>query len=99
MERYIFDPECSLNPACTPIDVSKTDKIELIEFSEYCLVNNSDHPTTVCLNLMAAETGESIIVEISKGTLHNLQANSLPKSWENRNRTVIGDTSLEGSKK
>ena len=99
MERYIFDPEYSLNPACAPIDVSKEGEVDLREFSEYCLVNNSDRPVTRRLNLEAAETGESIIVEMPKGTKCNLQTNSIPKSWADRDRTVIGDTSLSGSKK
>lgn len=99
MERYIFDPRFSLNPSCNPIDISAEDEIKLIEFSEYCLVNNSDHAVTRYFNFEAAEMGEPISIEMPKCTKHELKSDSTRKSWADRNRNIIGDTTLNGCDK
>ena len=93
MERYIFDPRFSLNPVCTPYTLSGKDSLRLIEFSEQ-VIRNDTTEKTLKLNLETAEPGEPIDVFIPKDTQHELQGFSSPKSWENIQRTVIGDTTL-----
>lgn len=93
MERYIFDPRYSLNPACTPITLNGETRIVTIEFSEYRIINDTPETKTLRMNQEAAEAGERITGEMPSGTKHDLQAVSTPKSWEGRSRTVIGDTS------
>lgn len=93
MERFIFDPHYSLNPACTPYKASSR-KVDLIEFSEV-LVDNDTGVCTMHFNITAAEAGESIKITLPKDTILDLHSSSTPKSWQNHSRIVIGDTSLE----
>ena len=94
MERYIFDPRFSLNPACKPIRLSEAKKRNLIEFSEYTITNDTPERKTLQLNLTGAETGESISIEMPNDTVNQLQIISNSKSWENCNRLVIGNTAI-----
>lgn len=94
MERYIFDPRYSLNPACTPIEITNPRRIELREFSEYALVNNSDMSCVLELHLDAAETGETIKIEVPENQDHAPVRDSFPKTWSGQDRTIIGDTTL-----
>ena len=94
MERYIFDKRYSLNPACRPYKLSECDNISMIAFSEYVIENDTDTAQVRLLNLEAAEPGDRIEVLLEDGMVHHLTAISTPKSWENVNRTVIGDTTF-----
>lgn len=96
MERYIFDPSLSLNPACSPYTLSGKTTISLIEFSEYTITNNTKAFQALNLNLSAAETGERISIEMPSGAEHDLTGISTSKNWDGCSRTVIGDTTSKG---
>jgi hypothetical protein len=95
MERFIFDPNFSLNPACSPYHLSN-ESTPLIEFSEYVIENNSDFESTISLDLTAAEAGECIKITAPHNSTYNLNASSIPKLWQDISRTVIGKTDLSG---
>ena len=95
MERFIFDEELSLNPSCTPYSIHEESTLNLIEYSDYVFRNDSDMPMTLDLNLLAAECGERVEIEMPCGTEETLTRKSSPKSWTGQSRTVIGDTSKE----
>lgn len=90
MERYIFDPEISLNPICKPFALTVGKKHVLTEFSEY--VFTATGPCTVELNIIAAEAGENIEIGFPSESTQTLQAHSSPKDWQRHSRLVIGDT-------
>ena len=94
MERYIFDPEFSLNPACMTIETGRQDRIHLIEYSEYNIKNTSNKKCTLQFNLVATECGETISVSLPNTSAPKLNHTSTPKSWEGIDRTVIGDTTI-----
>ena len=94
MERYVFDPELSLNPACSPIEMSEQDRINMIAYSEYTLTNTSGKKCTMHLNLEAVECGETISVKFPASSPPHLDHASKPKTWQGIARTVIGDTSI-----
>ena len=98
MERYVFDPEVTLNPAFYPYKASGTN-LQLIEYSEYKIVNNTDSAVMLDLNLEAAETGERITIAMSHDATPQLYNNSRPKDWTDHHRTVIGDTTEYGEEK
>lgn len=96
MERYVFDPERSLHPAHTPIALRAGERKELIEFSKYELVARDCSQMEVSFTLEAAECGEDItlIIESESGEQRKLTGchiSSMKKSWEDKNRIVIGD--------
>lgn len=94
MERYIFDPQYSLNPACTPIEITNPCRIEFREFSEYVLVNHSGKTCVLALQLDAVEAGETIKFEVPENQGHTPRRDSFPKNWSGQDRTIIGDTTL-----
>lgn len=95
MERYIFDEELSLNPSCTPYSIREEGTLDLIEYSDYVIRNDTDAPIVLDLNLNAAECGERVEIEMPSTADETLTRHSSPKSWEGKARTVIGDTSRE----
>ena len=102
MERYVFDPEVSLHPANTATELRADDRKELMEYSEYVFTARDDCPLEVSFNLEAVECGEEItvIVEIESGQQKKLTVNSISsmkKSWEGRERNVIGDCERYGT--
>lgn len=97
MERYVFDPECTLNPFFNPIEITDQDSVELIEFSGYQIVNQSGCDVTISFNIEAAEMGETIKIDIpSTANQDNLNADSRRKEWGAIDRLVIGDTTQPG---
>lgn len=103
MERYIFDPRYSLNPSCTPLQVSELlvpsdDEAlpglkEIIPFSEFVLINDTDEEVLLDITLECAELGESIVIDCPNEP-NMLNHTSLRRSWLGRDREVIGDTTL-----
>lgn len=95
MERYVFSPDISLNPAYTPIALSTDQRIDLIAFSEY--VFRAEENCVVELNLDAVETGESVSIILAPQNdvdyLEHMHASSLPKNWSEIQRNMIGNTS------
>ena len=93
MERFIFDPDVSLNPSCTPYALHDQMSLDIIEFSRYEFVNDTNHVLSVRCNMEAAETGEQIIMEMPQKMKRELVSFSRPKSWEGRDHTIIGESS------
>ena len=105
MERYVYDPEISLNPGCTSYKCSDLISLKkakddldtpvsyrtLIPYSLYEISNNTDTPMTVDLNLTGAERGEMIQI-IAPSRVDHLGSNSQPLNWLGKSRDVIGDT-------
>ena len=94
MERYIHDSRYSLNPSVTPYTVSANKHIDVIEYSEVIIVNETDHSVSLALAVDGAETGEAVAIEMPLGTEHKLTHISMPKSWDGYDRTVIGCTTI-----
>ena len=92
MERYVFDPECTLNPYHHPIELQEQDSVDLIPFSAYQIVNRSEHDVVIGVNLEAAEMGETIRFDFPSTVERELNADSKAKEWMGQDRLVIGDT-------
>ena len=93
MERYVFDPECTLNPYHHPIEIKDQESVDLIPFSEYQIVNQSKHDVVISFNIEAAETGETIRLDMPSTVEQELNVHSKAKEWMGQDREVIGDTS------
>ena len=68
------------------------ERLELLEFSEYIIQNESDDDLVITLNVEASEAGEKISILLAEQHEQNLSAISTPKSWEGKARSVIGNT-------
>ena len=95
MERFIFDEKLSLNPSCTPYSIREEEILDLIEYSEYVIHNDTDVPMVFDLNLHAAESGERVEIEMPLNARETLTRHSNQKTWEDKARAVIGDTSRD----
>lgn len=91
MERYIYDPEFSLNPAVEPVPLHPGEKQNLIPFTKIYLRNGTKKKLTKVLHLKAAEPGEPIRIFIPTGCKQNLKPESGSDSIDH-NRLVIGNT-------
>lgn len=91
MERYIFIPEFSNNPCVNPYKLSELDQIELIPFTEYHVLNDTDQGATLQGIFHACEMGEPIKI-YCKSLPDNLFSSSIDNTWANTSRLVIGDT-------
>lgn len=92
MERYIHDPLHSFNPAVSSYTVAGRNSLDVIEFSEIGIINDTDHDVTLDLALDAAEMEEVMTIEMPFETEHHLADTSISRSWNGCDRTVIGDT-------
>ena len=94
MERYIFTDIFSLNPAVTPYSLTNGSSLPLIPFSEYQFLNNSEHEITLNITVTASEAGEAISLTAPISSQQELIPSSVPKTWDNHDRLVIGDTTI-----
>lgn len=102
MERYVFDPEVSLHPAQTAVELRADDREELMEYSEYVFAARDGCPLEVSFNLEAVECGEEVTVILETGSEQQKKLtvnsySSMKKSWEDRERKVIGDCDRYGT--
>lgn len=93
MERYVFLPDYSLNPAYKPYSTSSNTRFSIIEYSEYNFVNDSDSSVTLELNLETSEAGEDIKFYMPVQPENALTAISIFKDWKGVSRTVIANSS------
>ena len=92
MERYVYSEQYTRNPSYTPYCMQAGERLELLEFSEYIIQNESDDDLVITLNVEASEAGEKISILLAEQHEQNLSAISTPKSWEGKARSVIGNT-------
>ena len=92
MERYVYSERYTRNPSYVPYCMQAGERLELLEYSEYIIQNESDDDLVITLNVEASEAGEMIRILLAEQHEQNLSAISTPKSWEGKARSVIGNT-------
>ena len=88
MERFVFDPAISLNPANDPIRLKANERISLIPYNAYRFANEGNEPLTVDLDIYAAEPDELICFHINAGKTPDLKPHR--KAFEPAKRSIIG---------
>ena len=64
LERYVYIPECTRNPACCPIGVTAGSKINLDAYPVQRIVNVGDVPLRVYVDVIACCPDEEIKVQV-----------------------------------
>ena len=67
LERYVYNPECTKNPAFSPVEVIADSHIELEAYSAQRIVNAGDTPLCVHLDLIACCPNEEIEILVPSG--------------------------------
>lgn len=67
LERYVFDPELTLNPAYHPIELSHGDDLALLPYRKIKL-KLPDYATHHTLTIRASEPGDTVVVHFPAGT-------------------------------
>ena len=92
MERFVFDERFTLNPGYNPYSMQEGDRQELIEYSEYEILNGTNEDLEISLNIEASEASEIVCIQMSGNCEQDLSTISTPKTWEGKTRSVIGNT-------
>lgn len=92
MERFVFDERFTLNPGYNPYSMQEGDRQELIEYSEYEILNGTNEDLEISLNIEASEASEIICIQMAGNCEQDLSTISTPKTWEGKTRSVIGNT-------
>ena len=94
MERFIFNPEISLNPAFSRIALRPNERYDLIEYPIYKLKNTTNDPLIIEINLDASEPGEKIELLLPSESRPSFSPSSFPKSFSGIDRVIIGDLTI-----
>ena len=90
LERFVYDPNLSLNPEFQAIPLVANHDFELLPYNAYSFQNTSDQPLWVELDLLAAEPDESITLTIPQTDTANVQRVS--RSFSPATRDIIGNS-------
>lgn len=91
MERYVFDPNISLNPACRPITLAADANITLTPFSESIICNPTEQEIEIEISIASAEGAETVILDTPAETEISTETHNSVVSWDGIDRLVIGD--------
>ena len=91
MERYVFDPAISLNPACRPIVLTPGSEYSLIPFNESIICNPTGQEIEIEVSIESAEAGEAVIMDIPAETDFSAETHNSVVSWNGTDRLIIGD--------
>ncbi len=92
MERYVFDPALSLNPACRPLILTPGSEFSLIPFGETAMCNRSDQEIEIEVSIESAEAGETVIMDIPAETDFSAETHTSVVNWDGVDRLIIGDS-------
>ncbi len=95
MERYIFDPALSLNPAYHPMALAPGAEIALMPFSETALQNASDDVIDLEVSLTAAESAETIFLDVPANAVIDSSTHMSTVIWDGIDRLIIGSSTPE----
>lgn len=92
MERFIFNPELSLNPAIIPYSSKSRDEIPVhVPYAQFAVENDEDSDIEFEVDLTCCEPGEALTLIFDNNTASELAASSTPISFEDISRTVFCD--------
>lgn len=91
MERYVFDPASSLNPACRPITLAANADIVLTPFSESIICNPTEQEIEIEISIASAEGAETVILDTPAEAEISAETHNSVVSWDGIDRLVIGD--------
>lgn len=97
-ERYVYDRQCSLHPAYSPIRVRHGKDDMVPQFEEISLVNSGDTPVMLTLDVTAAEAAEGVEMILSAGAEVNTDKITVRHGntqGMRDNKTIIGTGALE----
>lgn len=98
MERFVFDPELSLNPAIIPYTTKGRDEIPIhVPYAAFKMENNEDSEIELEVDLTCCEPGEALTLLFEKDTARDLHVSSAPVSFEDVSRTVFCDVLKDDS--
>ena len=83
LERYVYNPNCTKNPAFSPLEITPQYKIDLEPYTMVKIVNTSDQPLRVHSDLTACCPTEAIKVRTPSGSTSEVICRSVklrPKS-------------------
>ena len=91
LERYVYNPKISNNPAFAPISVIHGTDLLLTQFGCYRIKNDSDKPLNLHLDIEASEPNESVTIIAPKAAMKKPTIRQITDTFERRtNRPVIG---------
>lgn len=92
MERFVFDPALSLNPALVPYTTEKREAVPIrVPYAEIRVENNEDCEIELELELTCSEPGEVLTFIYENGNVSEVSAFSTPVCFEDISRTVFCD--------
>lgn len=98
LERFIYDPAISKNPACDPISLHANERVPLIQYNAYRFRNSSHEPVIVDMDVCAAEPGEQIRLRMNAD--RDISITSHRRPFLPESRCIIGNglltTNMEG---
>lgn len=99
LERYVYNPNCTRNPAFAPIEITPQCKIDLVPYIVVKIVNTSDQPLRVHSDLTACCPKEPIIVHAPEDSTSDMMYRS--EKFQPKSRIVINSnyTKIQESEK
>ena len=92
MERFVFDPALSLNPALVPYTTGKREAVPIrVPYAEIRAENNEDCEIELEVEFACSEPGEALTLIYENGVFCDVSASSTPVHFEDISRTVFCD--------
>lgn len=95
LERFVYDPQVSTHPGCTPYSIGHSTELDFIPYDIIRLVNSSDEPISVKLDIEAVVNSEPMVVIAPNSSRTFHASRYISTNCRRVNGDIIGDSTLK----